>query len=86
MTSYYEYDLDGEHFIKDLSGKPFYEAITMVAIEITMSDCTDVDVTKIVIDGKEYRYVGWQPNMLREFYNAADPEDRVQIFLPQYDH
>ena len=86
MRNYYEYDFEGEHVTIDLSDMDPYAAITRAAIEITMADCSGVDVTKIVADGKEYRYVGWQPDMLREFVNINDPEDRVRVWLPQYDH
>lgn len=86
MTSFYEYDFEGEHCIKDLSGKSQLDVFSTVAIEITMSDCSGVNVTRIVFEGKDWRYFGWQPGMLREFYRADDPEDRVQIWLPEWDH
>ena len=86
MTSYYEYDFEGEHFVKDMSGKSLLEVFSTVAIEITMSDCSGVNVTRIVFEGNDWRYAGWQPDMLREIYRADDPDERINIWLPQYDH
>lgn len=86
MPSFYEYDFENEHCTVDMSGKSLAEFFGRVAIEITMADLSGVKITRIMFEGKEWRYAGWQPDMLREFYRADDPDERVRIHLPQYDH
>ena len=58
----------------------FYE----IAFLRAMSDCTDEHVVKIVYNNKEWRYTGWQPDMVYEF--VADDGESVTICCPEYEH
>ena len=87
MKRWYEYDMDGEHVVADLSEYGLWPFFRTVAAEIAMSDCTGVHVTRIVLDGTEYRYAGWKPGMAFEFVNVDNPdEESYTTWLPQYDH
>ena len=89
MTNYYEYDFENEHYVKDLSELPKNDLWCFwntVAMEICMSDCSDVEVTRIVWQGREFRYVGWRPGMEYTFECIDNPEETYTLWLPHMDH
>lgn len=52
---------------------------------IAFSDCTDERITKIVYNGVEIEYTGWQPGNVMEY---ADKNDNVvwSGCFPQWEH
>lgn len=87
MKSWYEYDMDSEHVVVNMSEYGLWPFFRTVAAEIAMSDCTGAHVTKIVFDSVRYEYVGWKPGMEYEFVNAEDPAgESYTTWIPQYDH
>lgn len=87
MKSYFEYDMDGEHFVCDLTGYELWPFFRTIASEIAMSDCSGTDVTKIVYNGTQYRYAGWKPGMEFEFINADDPDgESYTTWMEHLDH
>ena len=87
MKSYFEYDMDGEHEVVDLSSYDLWPFFRTVAAEIAMSDCSGVNVTKIVYNGVNYQYAGWKPGMEYEFVNMDDPEgESYTTWMEHLDH
>ena len=87
MISYYEYDFDGEHVVIDCSEYDQWPFFRTVAAELAMSDCSNVDVTKIVYQGTEYRYAGWKPGMEFTFINKNDPTaESYTTWMEHLDH
>lgn len=50
------------------------------------NDCSDEDIEAIYIGGREVRYMGWQPSMLFEFYDAETKEVIWSRRFPEWDH
>lgn len=87
MKSWFEYDMDGEHEVVDLSEYGLWPFFRTVAAEIAMSDCSGVHVTKIVYNGVQYRYAGWKPGMEYEFLNVDDPDgESYTTWMEHLDH
>ena len=72
MKNYINYTLDGEKFTieKENANQIFFEAAKLICF----ADCNGAHIDKIVCDGKEYEYVGWQPAMVFEFCDALTKE------------
>lgn len=87
MKSWYEYDIDGEHVVHDMSDWDLWPFFRRVAAEIAMSDCSEVHVTKIVFNRTAYEYAGWKPGMEFEFLNIDDPDgESYTTWMEHLDH
>lgn len=85
VTDYYFEETfdDGEKFIVffDTAEEMFYEAARFYAF----SDLdTGMRITRIVCEGRNCHYTGWQPDMVIEFAN--DKEIVWGGQFPQWDH
>lgn len=90
MNTYYVYEFEGEYTTVDKTvdktGTTVWPFFREVAAIIAMSDISEQHITKIVFEGKEYRYAGWAPGMEFTFYNINDPEDSYTTWMPHLDH
>lgn len=85
MKSYIRYE-DGYYAsIEDVSELSMDEIFCKVAKMIAFSDCSDVEVIDIVIDGQEYYYAGWRPGMEYTFVDENNTEVWTNSF-PEWDH
>lgn len=85
MKSYIRYE-DGFHaHIKDLSELSMNEIFRKISKMIAFSDCTDIEIIDIVIDGKEYYYAGWRPGMEYTFLDKEGKQIWSEYF-PEWDH
>lgn len=51
------------------------------------SDCDDsFQILKVEWDGREIRYMGWQPGMKYEYYWADNGESMWVNYYPGWDH
>ena len=66
----------------DIADKVFEYA----AHAICFSDCCDDDIEAIYVNGRRVKYVGWQPGMLYEFYDAETGEVVWSRKFPHWDH
>ena len=81
---YYFTSEDEEHvrrFPANTSKSTFFR---LVSKEIAFSDCSDVEVTRIVFNGIAYQYGGWKPGMLFIF-TGEDGSTWTGCF-PEFDH
>lgn len=58
---------------------------TAAARMLCFADCTDIDVERIIVNGKLYSYAGWQPRM---YFAFLDEKGEVywDAFFPEWDH
>ena len=56
-----------------------------VSKHIAFSDCSGEDIMSIYFEGKEIKYVGWQPNMIFE-YKDLDGNTVWEGQFEQWDH
>ena len=86
MTDYYIEETfdDGEKYIVffDTEEEMFYEAARFYAFNDLD---TGMEITKIVCEGRNCYYTGWQPDMVIEFVND-DEEIIWSGQFPQWDH
>ena len=87
MKSYYEWECEGERGVKDLSDYDLWPFFRIVGRVLAFDDCSPINITKIVYDGREFRYVGWQPDMKFEFVGVGDGSaESYVVWLPECDH
>lgn len=84
-ANYYQYEFEDEletcELDNEISAQDFFGR---VATELAMADITDTSMEKIVFRGREWHYIGWQPDMLFEFHAVGFKP--VRIWLPEWDH
>lgn len=87
MNNYYilKYD-DGEQVTKRTECEDKWSFFQKIAVTLAMSDCTGEEVVKIVWDGEEYHYSGWEPNMEYRFVKEGDPSETYTVWIPEYNH
>lgn len=91
--NYYEYilgpawdDSEGEIITKTFPLLSCHSMMTEVAKTICFADCSDTRVTKIVFQGREVEYVGWQPAMVYEFMDKETKEVVWSGQLCEWEH
>ena len=86
--SFIEFVEDGETTVRIYEDTPeaadllLYDAARMICF----ADCSDLKVSRIVVQGFEVKYAGWQPDMLFEFYDCASKETVWSGTFPNWDH
>lgn len=85
MNSYIRYKHDGKTYNKDMNGSTLDHVLYTAANMIAFDDCTDVEVTEIVHEGKSYEYNGWEPGMTFTFHDETG-EDVWSRSFPSWDH
>lgn len=84
MKNYIHYSIDNERFIQE---KEDATQLLMAAAKlICFSDCNGATVEKIVVNGREVAYAGWQPAMLYEFYDVKTGEVIFSHQFLSWDH
>lgn len=85
--SYYTFTMDDdENNIVEFESPSLAEFLGQVAMEECMSDCSGVNITKIVYEGHEWRWVGWLPDMEYTFVRVDDPKLEWSVWLPHMEH
>ena len=83
---FYAMKIDDETFVHGYGSNTSKDNFfTDVAEKIAFDDCGDYAITKIVWQGQEIHYVGWQPGMKYEFMNDAG-EIAWCGYFPEWDH
>ena len=85
MESYIKYIFDGETFTKDMTGCTLDQVLCTASNMYAFDDCTDIDIQKVVHEGKVYEYCGWEPGMTYSFCDESGEEVWSRSF-PQWDH
>lgn len=62
-----------------------YAFFRNVSHELSFGDCTGYEVDKIVWNGCEFEYEGWQSGMVFSF-RAIDGEKTLSYCFPEFDH
>ena len=86
MISYYIYEMEGERFLENVELREPFPFFRTVASAIAMSDVTDINVTKVVYDDKEYRYNGWAPGMVFTFTENGNADNAYTVYMDHLDH
>jgi hypothetical protein len=78
---------DGEVVIKGYDNDKSEVMMRDVSKHICFADCDGTwEVIKIVYNGREVEYGGWQPGMLMQYYFEVTGELAWEESFPQYDH
>lgn len=85
MKDYIQYKDDIGFSIKDMRECPMNQIFRTAAKMIAFDDCTGIEVTDIVINGKKYFYTGWKPGMTYTFVDENGVEVWTSSF-PEWDH
>ena len=85
MNSYIEYICCGDVCVDDMSGCDIDEVLISASKMYAFEDCTDIIVLKVVHEGKQYLYEGWQPGMTYTFRDEAGNVVWSNSF-PEWDH
>ena len=76
----------GEVITSEFGDDQGNEMMQLVAQMICFYDCTDERVIKIVLNGVEVKYRGWQPDMVFEFYEVKSGKIVWGCCRPDWDH
>lgn len=78
------HDEDGNHFVT-FADTP--EEICRAAVKLyAFDDCYPIEVTTIVADRHDLRYVGWMPGMRYVFKDICTGEVVFDECFEEYDH
>jgi hypothetical protein len=77
---------EGEEITREFGDDQGNAMMRLVAQMICFSDCSDERVTKIVYEGREIEYYGWQPGMLLEFCDMVSGKIVWSCCRPDWDH
>ena len=78
---------DGEVVIKGYDNDKSEIMMRDVSKQICFSDCDDTyEVIKIVYQGREVEYNGWQPGMVMSYDYAGTDDEAWSGCFPEYDH
>lgn len=84
-STYYEYEIEGKKVVRKFL--PTTKALAFfheVSGRISMSDCSDENVTKIVYRGEDFQYMGWLPD---EMFNFKGASGETKCFhFPEFEH
>ena len=78
---------DGEIIIKAFENRHKDIMMREVSKFICFSDCDDTfEIIKIVYNGREVEYNGWQPGMVMSYDYAATDDEAWSGCFPHWDH
>jgi hypothetical protein len=78
---------DGEIIVKSYDKEKSEVMMREVSKQICFSDYDDTyEVIKIVYQGREVEYGGWQPGMLMQYYFEVTGELAWEESFPEWDH
>jgi hypothetical protein len=89
--SFIEFTEDGETSVRriyedtpEAADLLLYDAAYMICF----ADCNDlmIKISRIVVQGFEVKYAGWQPDMLFEFYDCASGVTIWSRTFPNWEH
>lgn len=62
------------------------EMLTVVSQLICFSDCVDIDIIEIVVNGRQVRHPSWKPLMTFEYKYADDNTVLWKKAFPEWTH
>lgn len=85
--NYIQYTQDGEdEVIEFLNGESADAVFGKAAEIVAFDDLSNIEVGKIVVNGRECRYAGWQPGMHIAFEDCETGETVWEDYFPEWDH
>lgn len=73
---------EGDTYVKTYELVDIYKFFHDVSNVIAFGDCTNYTITNIYFDGKEIKYVGWQPGMRFEYKDL----DGNTVWVGSFEH
>ena len=86
--TFVKYEQEGESGIDFYSDSPedADKVLYDVSYMICFADCCDISVNRIVIQGYEVEYAGWQPDMLFEYIDKETGESIWSRHFSRWNH